>query len=375
MNWIEAHRKSEELAALAEGALRAGEYASAIALYRDAGREEAHALSMVSPETPKTMGVSAVSAAALYFKAKEYDLAERLAVSCLARDDMPEFASEQLKGILQTVWNERLFRASGVEFVRGELIVGVAGGLVAVGAAPLDLVHRKVEEVKNLFFRAVEMLLDLPLRIHGAPASELREQFRPWMVQAPAGSYQFALRVEKPKQFELFAAATPDVEEVTNRLFGIVSAAATGSIEAIEDRIPREDYRDCFIKQVRNLAPTGKTFERLTIKATGREDLAPAVFSVQSRRVLTDSLRARTPMSPEETSAVREQLVGILRGVQLDKDWIEIAEERSQQTIRILQAGDAIDDIVGPLVNHKVTVDVTRHSDGRRSFLDIQSYE
>ena len=192
---------------------------------------------------------------------------------------MPQFAKEQLKAIVQTIWNERVFRASGVEFVHGELLVGVAGGLVAVGAAPLDLVHRKVEEVKNLFFRAVEMLLDLPLRRHGMPAQEVREQFRPWIVQAPAGSYQFALRVEKPRQMELFPSATPGVEEVTSRLFGIVAAASTGSIEDLEGCIPREDYRDCFIKQVRNLAPTGRTFERLTIQSIGREELSPAVFS------------------------------------------------------------------------------------------------
>jgi len=375
MTWLEAHRESERLASEAEVALREGARDRAISLYKAAGNEETNALSMIGSEKTRTLGVSAVSAAALLFKAREFEMAERLAVSCLARAEMPQFAREQLKTILQTIWNEGLFRASGVEFVRGELLVGVAGGLVAVGAAPLDLVHRKVEEVKNLFFRAVEMLLDVPLRKHGAPAQEVREQFRPWIVQAPAGSYQFAIRVEKPKQMDLFPSATPEIEEVTTRLLGIVAAASTGSVETLEKYIPREDYRDCFIKQVRNLAPTGKTFERLTIQTPGREELSPAIFSVHSRKLLSEALRARMPRPSAEEHVVREQLVGVLRGVQLDKDWLEISDERTRETIRIHETGDVIDDLVGPMVNHKVTVDVTVHADGRRTFLDIQSFD
>jgi hypothetical protein len=375
MTWLEAHRESEMLASEAEIAMHEGERPKAFSLYWAAATKEADSLSMIGLDKPKTLGVSAVSAAALFFKAREFDLAEHLAISCLAREGMPQFAKVQLKAIVQTIWNEQVFRTSGVEFVHGELLVGIAGGVVAVGAAPLDLVHRKVEEVKNLFFRAVEMLLDLPLRKHGTPAQEVRDQFRPWIVQAPAGSYQFALRVEKPRQMELFQSAAPDIEEVTSKLFRIVAAASTGSIDALESSIPKMEYRDCFLKQVRNLAPTGKTFKQLTIQSIGHEELKPVVFSADSRKILSETLRARTKESSGEEYIAPDQLTGVLRGVQLDKDWLEILEERTGQTIRILQAGAAIDDIVGPMVNHKVTVEVTVNADGRRIFRDIQSFE
>ncbi len=375
MTWLEAHRESEILASEADIAKREGEHSKAFSLYRDAATKEASALSLIGSDKPKTLGVSAVSAAALFFKAREFDSAEQLAISCLAREGMPLFAKAQLKAIVQTIWNEQVFRASGVEFVHGELLVGVTGGMVAVGAAPLELVHRKVEEVKNLFFRAVEMMLDLPLRKHGPPSQEVREQFRPWIVQAPAGSYQFALRVEKPKQMELFPSAAPDIEDVTYRLLGIVAVAASGSIDKLVSSIPKEDYQDCFIKQMRNLAPTGKTFEHLTIQSPGHEELPPAVFSAHSRKILSDALRVRAKESSSEEYIAPEQLNGILRGVHLDKDWLELLEEGTRKTIRILQAGDAIDDIVGPMVNHKVMVEVTVTKDGRRIFRDIQSFE
>jgi hypothetical protein len=324
---------------------------------------------------PKTLGVTAVSAAALYFKANEFDLAEDLALACLVNPQMPPFAKEELKAVAQAIWNERIFRTSGVEFVSGELLVSVAGGIVAVGAAPLELVHRKVDEVKNLFFRAIEMLMDKPLRRHGAPAQELREQFRPWMVQAPAGSYQFALRVEKPKQMEIFPNATPAVENATRTVLKIVEAASAGSIEQFASVVPQEDYRECFIKQIRNLAPTGKTFNRLSLRSASQENLSPIVLSPQSRKSLAEALRATAKITAAESELRQEQIVGVLRAVHLDRDWLEVADEKTGERITVYQTGDIIDDLVGPMVNHKVVVEVRIHQDGKRIFKDIQSEE
>jgi hypothetical protein len=67
--------------------------------------------------------------------------------------------------------------------------------------------------------------------------------------------------------------------------------------------------------------------------------------------------------------------VGILRGLQLDKDWIEVRADGEEGTIRIYQTGDIIDDIVGSMVNHRVIVDVSERPDGKMIFRDIQSEE
>jgi hypothetical protein len=375
MTWLDKHRESEKFASEAEHAKRDGDLEAALSLYRQAAAFEAEALALVQPDKARTLGVTAVSAAALYFKAKEYELSEDTAIAGLARPDMPRFAKEDLKAILQAAWNERAFSSSGVKFIRGELLVSVSGGLVAVGAAPLELVHRKVEEIKNLYFRAVELLLNFPLRLHGPPPDVIREQFRPWLLQAPAGSYQFALRVETPRQMELFPNIALEVEDVTDRLLRIVEASSVGSIEQLSKVIPSEDYRACFVKQIRNLAPTGKTFDRLIIRSPSHEDTPPVVFSPQSRKILTDSLRTRAGQKSDDEGQLQDQITGMLRGVHLDKDWLDVTDEKTGDTIRIYQAGDAIDDVIGPMINHKVVVDVTIHKDGRRVFKDIQSYE
>ena len=59
----------------------------------------------------------------------------------------------------------------------------------------------------------------------------------------------------------------------------------------------------------------------------------------------------------------------------MDKDWIEINIPEETGTIRIYQTGDVIDDIVGPMVNQRVLVDVLLAADGKYLFQDIQSDE
>lgn len=375
MTWISKHQESERFASEAEVAKRMGRTEEARRLYHAAAEAEAVALSLVQPDKERTLGVTAISAASLFFKADNLEAAERLAFSALANEKMPKFARSQLQNIVQTIWNEKAFKTSGVEFVRGELVVSVAGGLIAVGAAPLELVHRKVDEIKNLFFRTVEMLLSSPVRRRGIPSHEIRDQFRPWIVQAPAGSYQFALRVEKPRQMGLFPYATAEVEQVTSKLLHIVEVSSIGDFETLDKIVPNEDYRECFLKQVRNLAPTGKTFNSLTIRSAETIDTPIVTFSPESRKVISESIRSRAAQREPKEPLSTEKIVGVLRALHLDKDWLEVVIPDTGAPIRIYQAGDAIDDVIGPMVNHTVEVEVVVHPDGKRTFKDIQSEE
>jgi len=375
MTWIEEHKKSEQLAAQAETTIRMGRTEEARHLYLAAAEAEAAALRLIQPDKHRTLGITAISAASLFFKAGEPSKAELLALASLANEATPLFAREELQAIVQTIWNERTFRASGIEFVRGELLVAVAGGVVGLGAAPLELIHRKIEEIKNLFFRTVEMLVDIPLRRHGAPSQEIREQFRPWLLHAPAGSYQFALRVEKPRQMDLFPNALPELEDVTEKLLRIVEASSMGHFDTLDSIVRSEGYRDCFMKQLRNLAPTGKTFERLTIKPAGGADIPEITFFPQSRKAISECIRSRAKPTEEESPLPIETIVGTLRGLQLEKDWLDVVRLDDRETVRVYEAGETIDDVIGPMVNHTVEVEVFVHTDGKRVYKDIQSQE
>ena len=67
---------------------------------------------------------------------------------------------------------------------------------------------------------------------------------------------------------------------------------------------------------------------------------------------------------------VEESIVGVLRAVHLDRDWIELTVGNDH--IRITQVGEAVDDVIGPMVNHSVVVRVVRESENRLLFRDIE---
>ncbi len=110
MTWAELHRQSELLASQAEAALRAGDAAGAERFYADAAGWEVRALECVAPEKLRTLGITAVSAAALWFKGKEYGRAEGLAYRLLARPELPQFAKTQLKELLHAIRQDNYWR-------------------------------------------------------------------------------------------------------------------------------------------------------------------------------------------------------------------------------------------------------------------------
>lgn len=94
MTWADHHTQSERLAAEAELAVRQGAVAQAVDLYRLAAEAEARALVTFDPAKTRTLGIPAVSAIALCYKAHDYPQAECLAHIWLASDMLPPFAIE-----------------------------------------------------------------------------------------------------------------------------------------------------------------------------------------------------------------------------------------------------------------------------------------
>jgi len=112
------------LAARAHAELRRGASAEAESFFAQAAEAEEQALAQLIPaDKPRTFGITAVSAVALWYKARELQRAESLAHSVLSKPSLPTFASDQLKGLLQAIWNDAGRKFAGVNFVPEQLIV------------------------------------------------------------------------------------------------------------------------------------------------------------------------------------------------------------------------------------------------------------
>lgn len=370
MTWNDDHSMSEKLAAQAHLALQSGKQDDAVQLFVSAAEYETSALGKVNPQKARTFGVTAISAAALWFKAGEFSRTEQLAYRGLSNPNLPEFAVQQLKTILQSAWNEKAIRESAMKFAPGELLVAVSGGRVVFGGAPMSLIQRKVDEIGRIVYRVVEMLLDRPFRERGAPDEFVQRHFEPWLFHAPAGSYQFAVRVQTPEQMTLFDTDTADVSQVTTRLMNIVRACAEDPKGKLTDLVPNDQYRNTFVKLSRNLAPTGVSFERLVLRTPSESESEPLMLTTGAREMINAALRSEKPSSPLSQESKITMLRGVLRGLQLDKDWIEIRMQ-DESPIRIYDAGDAIDDLIGPMVNQRVVVETEERSN-KFIFRDIQ---
>lgn len=372
MSWALHHSQSESLAAAAHEARAVADAKRAAELFEQAARAEENAFDALGPDKPRTMGIMAISAAALWYKAGKLNFAAQLAHRASAKQGMPVFALQELRELLQTIWNEQAQQQAGVCFVPGQVVVSVRGGEVVSGGAPLDVILDKVQGVQSLFYRTAEFLQNLPLRRHGPPSKQLQAQCRPWLFQSVPGSYQFAVAIQRPAQSEMFPSEEPEPEVLTDTFLSILQAAAGDPGESLKAIVPDEGYRTTFLKMARNLAPTGKVVEQIEIY--GPRSRAAVTLSSGSRRSMSTSLRPlrdeKAEVQPDDNETV---LAGVLRALHLDEDWIEVTVQGKHE--RITGVGDVVDDVIGPMVNREVRVRIRKDKRGKLIFVDIEQDE
>lgn len=349
--------------------MRRGDIVAGRDLYARAARCEFAALSSVGPDKSRTLGITAVSAAALWYHAGELKEAARVSHYASTLEGLPAFAATELRTLLQAIWNETAQREAGLSFVPGQVLVSVKGGQVISGGAPLDLIVDKVQAVQSLFYRTAEYLKALPLRKKGPPSKEIQDRCRPWIFQSVPGSYQFAVAVQKPAQNELFPSGNPEPEVLTGKFLAILKAASEDPNDGLKNEVQNEDYRLTFLKMTRNLAPTGKLFSEMEIRDAG--DRAAVVLSPASRRLISETLKG--PSTPIEAQIDRPNslvLTGVLRALNLDKDWLEVSVDGKPHLVK--GVGEAVDDLIGPIVNREVNVRVRPGPRNSLVFVDIE---
>ena len=387
MSWLVHHTRSEGYASQAEELCRRHEGDRVAALYRLAAEAEANALDNLDPSKTRTIGITAVSAVSLYFKAQEFWQARKLAHKWLATDLLPPFAVEELEDLLQAIrFEESRFR-SDIRFTEGDILITLSGGDVAHGEAPLELFLRKLEQISNILYRTTELMLGLPIRSHGAPSQTVKSFCDPWLLPHSSKEHQFsfALIIHKP-QAQLAITGLEDdritVEEIGERFFEIIRATVHNPEgEELKSLIPDIKYREIFMKLIRYVAPpsTGKPFSRMELTLNyGVKNISVALSS--STRQVIDAAIKTLQMSFSEYSLEEEaslQIRGILRGFQPEKNWIDVRV--NGEVKRIYDAETEIDDVVIPMVNRRVVAEVVERSDRsvekRYSLRDLQLEE
>jgi hypothetical protein len=369
MTWALLHAKSEALAIEASVAIKNRDEAKAQDLYKSAAQFEKQALELLDPSKTRTRGITAVSAVALWFKGGEYAQAEQIAHAALADATTPDFARQELRNLVQAIWTESTKQAASTEFIPGQVLVSVKGGEVVTGGAPLDLIVEKIQTIQSMFYRTIEFLNGASHRRVGRPTKDLQDSCRPWLFQSVPGSYQFSVGIQKPSQSDFFKEDIQP-ERIAQHFLEIVSASATDDVAALEKLVPNADYRNTFLKLARNLAPTGKTFDRIEMRVFG--DAKPVALGVESRKSINQNLKIKPTAANEATQEIME-LHGTLRAVHLDEDWLEVVSDGI--AVRVKGLEDAVDDVIGPMVNRLVVVKAHKSPANKYKFLDVELSE
>lgn len=367
MSWSQWHAESERLASEAEFEARRKDITAARVLYGKAADAENQALLEVDHNKSRTLGITAVSAASLWFKARAFKKAAQLCYLMLSRGDMPDFAATQLQSLIQAIWIEESKQEADVAFLPGQVNFSIKGGEVVVGGAPMDLIVDKVKAIQSIFYRTIEESQGMELRKRGDPKREVQDACRAWLFQMPPGSYQFSVAIQEPPQRDFFK-ATVDPDLIAERFLGVLRASVSDDPAQLEALVLDPAYRSAFLKLARNLAPTGKTFGQLEVSsAMGGERVA---LLPENRKALSSAIKRLNPKPLSDPTTVEETLRGVLRAVNLDKDWIEVSSDAGTHHINGL--AEALDDLIGPMVNRRVVVRVLRDSMSKYKFEDIE---
>ena len=368
MTWVKHHKVSEQFASQAQVAVWEGRHTEALPLYALAADAENKALTDLDTSKARTIGITAVSAAALYYKAEDFTRAEEIAGHWLGFGSLPAFAKEQLRSLLQSIWCEQVRTRTDPGFAPGQVLISVKGGEVVHGGAPLDLIVDKVKIVQSILHRTAEFMSNLTHRKRGGPSKDIQEICRPWLFQTEPGSYQFAVAIQEKRQLELLR-ELPSSRGISDCFLKILRVGIEDPEQRFVEIVPDPDYRNTFLELTRNLAPQGEVCNSVELKS--QEQTQAIRLDSKVRNDLGKAIRSAKARETAPTSHP-ESLHGTLRAIHLDKDWLELTVR--EKLLRVVQVGEQVDDVIGPMINKPVIVHVSVDGD-QYKFLDIEPDE
>ena len=368
--WLEHHRLSEDRASRADIARQRGEPEAAVALYAEAAAAETRAFDAFDGDDDQLRSILALGAASLHYKAGDLDTASRLAYGYLGRANaLPHYAS-QMEHLLNTIRFERDWQGARLADPRTRLRFSLRGGETMHGGVPADVLEAPRRAAVALVTRAIEFGLSVAYRSAGKVNLDTLRQFRPWILQAPAGSYQFDVAVQPPAQRELMPSHEASAESVVQSSAEILAAASQSPDAILPEIVPNADYRRAFLKIAKDLTPDDRGFRQLEVRTPSHD--SPIVLRSISREIITDAIK-RLDVDADPGNEQREDLEisGILRNVHLDSEWIEVRVDAMKH--RITGFNEDLATQAGGFLNQNVILSVQRDQAGKLHFREINA--
>lgn len=344
MTWLEHHQQSEKLASDADVARYKGDGKLAKRLYGKAAEAEVRAVDALDPSKQRTLGITAVSAVALYYKAQQPLLAEKAAYRFLGLDNLLNFARVQLRDLLHAIWAEQRNTSEVAERPSDQVNVAMSGDDILMGGAPIGAVARCVGVVQSLLYRVAEFIQDAEHRPAGRPSPEIRAACRPWILHVPASNYQFAVTIEDSiGQRDLFDDSGP--RRIVDNFIDILRASVDSPEEKLPLVVPSQEYQHTFLRLTHRLSPDEP--HRLSVWSPRHPKHISLDHGTRARIKSAMNRPAKEPMAPQAVE-------GVLRAVDLDRGRLVVRDQHAKYKVEGVD--ETMDDVIGTMVNRQVIV-------------------
>lgn len=355
---MELHDRAQKVTALAESQERDGYVFEAQQLYAEAASIELAAFDTLQSDKQKSRSIVGYSCLTLLYRANEYESALRFARRLLIDADslLPAYVA-RIEDIFDALYYEKRDTRGISKFVNRGMEVRLRGGEIGDGTAPADLFVPIVDAWQSIIVRIAEYLGNYLYRQRGPAPVDLRRALRPQIAPLAPASLRFALVLGDDQQSLFQHADGPDIEKVLKRTVEVVEVLSRGDLAALHDLIANPDYRRV-IAQLMRLAMPRKRFVESYVSTIGPAGASIKVhLTRQNAKAFDEAIRREISGAPTSEDV---QIRGVLRGLQLDSEWIEIKDSEGKLQ-HVNTAGVAVEDVIGPLVNQEVIITARRH--------------
>jgi hypothetical protein len=316
-----------------------------------------------TPESEPTRSILYRSAAALAYKAGDFQTAQRLVFEALSGYPSPR-VEQELKDLYEQLNLTAHLRVRGAELGEGQMQMALVGEDVGSGVVAYTAFEDRVRALIAMIDRTMHRLMGEAYR-RASRGSYRSRPFTPFISAPRAGS--FAVTILVAQRTDLLAPVRTSSDEVIDQVIGGIDMVQERRFEDLGVLIGDEKYFVNFVSLAQRLAPDGKR-----IKIVGLTSLRNEVSFTTPRTTIPipyESGYIGSPaLSPREGLQTHRGILGEARA-RNGGDTIELKVDGSDRSIDA-RVREGLDDLVRLSVDRHVEVNIA-HRGGSRTLQAI----
>jgi hypothetical protein len=376
------HNEAMDLAEEAFCAKRQGDIEQAKVLFLKALELEKKAFYFfpVEEDSEPTRSILIRSAASMAFHAREYDQAEQIVNIGLCGFPPAEIKSE-LKSLQDDINFRQHIVQNKLELADNEMLMTLWGNATGFGIISIDLLVKRIDQLKTIFYRTIERLSNVPYRSSGGPSKTVRKSYKLYLNDFIPGSFGVSFSIgERSEQLSLFPEDDKEkigIEDAVNEVLTCFDLLQKNEIDDLKERFADVDYFENFISVSRQMAPDGNEIKGigLTLKSKGKQKTV-GLSRIRKEIPTPDKISTEhyDDIEPERERVVLNGILKHADSLKIENKYgvVKLYNEEEKKPYSILVPLTQMQDVVQPYFEEKVII-ISNRIGNKFYFDDIES--